>query len=397
MAQYAIMRLRKIKTLSGVDGLGKHMERERETPNADEERTPLNERLTGTGDWTADVQARLAVAPVVRKNAVVTIEVLLGASPEWWKTGTPAEQDRRRDAWRDLSMAWLHETFGEANVVASVMHRDESSPHISALVVPIDGRGRLNARGFIGGPRTRMVDLQTSYAQKVAVLGLERGITGSVATHQEVQRWYAQLERTTLEVARDVSAAVQIEPPQTVVGRPKEYARQQHDRVVQAVAPQMEALAQKARQLTFQVERQELQIAAQAEREKLAKSMLAHLRQVDLRTVMGALGGALDRDDWRKWHLGNEVISIAGEKFQSLTRQQRGFGAIDLVMHVRPGYDFEDSVVFISRHLGADVAVVSAARYAQNIAEREQVRERTVWEHDERVPRPHDREPSRER
>jgi len=397
MAQYPIMRMRKIHSLSDLDGLGKHMERERETPNADPERTPLNERLAGTGDWTGDVQVRLAVAPVVRRNAVLAVEIFLGASAEWWKAGTEAEQDRRRDAWRDLSMAWLNETFGEGNVVAAVMHRDETSPHVSALVVPIDERGRLNARHFIGGDRRRMVELQDSYHRKVEVLGLERGVRGSVATHQEVQRWYAQLERTTLEVARDVSAAVQIEPPQTVVARPKEYARQQHDRVMEAVTPQMEALAQKARQLTFQVERQELQIAAQAQREQMAKAMLAHLRQVDLRTVMTALGGELDRDDWRKWHLGNEVISINGERFSGHTRG--GVGAIELVMHAKAGYGVDEAIGWLSREVGADVAVVAAARHAQNIAEREppvRAPERVV-EHDDRTPRPNGRELSRER
>ncbi len=230
MTNYAIMRLSKVKTIGQVAGLGKHVERERETRNADEERTDLNERLAGTGDWPADVQARLAVAPIIRTNAVLSLEMVLGASPEWWTTGTEAEQDRRRDAWRDLSTAWLRDTFGEQNVVAAVLHRDELSPHIQALIVPIDERGRLNARHFIGGDRHRLTELQDSYAERVAVLGLERGVRGSVATHQEVRQWYAQVQETAREVRRDIAAVVEIEPPQTVVARPREYARHQHDR-----------------------------------------------------------------------------------------------------------------------------------------------------------------------
>src|SRR5207248_11637668 len=103
----------------------------------------------GTNEWYAEVQAGLQVAPVIRKNAVLSMEMMLGASPEWFTAGTEAEQDRRRDAWRDLSMAWMRETFGEQNVVAAVLHRDELTPHIQALIVPIDARGRLNARSFI--------------------------------------------------------------------------------------------------------------------------------------------------------------------------------------------------------------------------------------------------------
>ena len=109
---------------------------------------------------------------------------------------------------------------------------------------------------------------------------------------------------------------------------------------------------------------------AQAEREQASKAMLAHLRTVNLGTVMTALGGSLDREDWRKWHLGDEVISITGEKFQSLTRQQGGNGAIELVMHARPGYDFTMLSCSSAREWDADVAVVAAARYAQGIAAR---------------------------
>ena len=228
----------------------------------------------------------------------------------------------------------------------------------------------------------------------MAALGLERGVEGSVATHQEVKRWYARGQEVSQEVTQQIATAVEIDVPGTVVPRPREYARQQHDRVVEALAPQMEALAHQARQLTFKVERQELQIAAQAEREQASKAMLAHLRQVNLGTVMTALGGSLDRDDWRRWHLGDEVIAINGEQFHSLTSRQGGKGAIELVMHARPGYDFEEAVVFLSRRVGADVAVVAAARHAQGIAGREASRtaepvpERTVWEHKVRASQP---------
>ncbi len=40
-----------------------------------------------------------------------------------------------------------------------------------------------------------------------------------------------------------------------------------------------------------------------------------------------------------------------------------------MVMHAR-GYEFEEAVVWTTRQLGPDIAVVAAARYAQAIAER---------------------------
>ncbi len=83
-------------------------------------------------------------------------------------------------------MAWLHETYGEKNVVAAILHRDEITPHIQALVVPIDERGCLSATRYVDGAE-KLHAQQTSYARAVASLGLQRGIKGSVADHQTVQ------------------------------------------------------------------------------------------------------------------------------------------------------------------------------------------------------------------
>jgi Plasmid recombination enzyme/Protein of unknown function (DUF3991) len=374
MGRFAIMRLSKVKTMAHVAGLGKHIERERETRNADPERTDLNERLAGSGDWQADVQARLDMAPKIRKNAVLAIEHVLTASPEFFASGTPQDQDQRRDAFRDASMEWLRETYGPDNIVAAVMHMDESSPHIQALVVPIDERGRLNARHFIGGDRTRLAELQTNYAAKVAPLGLERGIEGSVATHQEVKRWYAQVEQPPREVTQQVSAAVQIEPPGTVVARPREYARQQHDRVVASVTQHAEALARQCEALAWKVERQERQIDAMAKRDPEQRARVALLREVELPRVMTALGATRDERDDSKWHLAGEVISVNGQKFYNHDRQQGGGGAIDLVMHAQ-GYTFKEAVAWLRDEVGREEAVAAvvttAAAQAQEIADRE--------------------------
>jgi len=60
MAQYAVMRLGKIKTMGVVAGLEKHVERERTTRNADEQRWGENEPITGTVARTYDNGFRLA-------------------------------------------------------------------------------------------------------------------------------------------------------------------------------------------------------------------------------------------------------------------------------------------------------------------------------------------------
>jgi len=75
---YAVMRIAKLKTMGEIGALGKHNERTRETRNADVGRLGDNERLAGTGDWCADVEARVAVARYRRPRCCA----LFGARPD---------------------------------------------------------------------------------------------------------------------------------------------------------------------------------------------------------------------------------------------------------------------------------------------------------------------------
>ncbi|SFE54103.1 Plasmid recombination enzyme [Spirosoma endophyticum] len=56
---YAILRVAKMKTMGNVGGHGSHVERQRETLNADSEKLKLNQRLDGTDDPMTDVQVRI--------------------------------------------------------------------------------------------------------------------------------------------------------------------------------------------------------------------------------------------------------------------------------------------------------------------------------------------------
>ncbi|WP_252718126.1 plasmid recombination protein, partial [Acinetobacter soli] len=69
------------------------------------------------------------------------------ASPEWDGWGTEKET-----AFFEQSRKWLESKYGKKNVVSTTIHRDETTPHLVAYVVPVDEEtGRLNAKKFIGG------------------------------------------------------------------------------------------------------------------------------------------------------------------------------------------------------------------------------------------------------
>ncbi len=109
---YAVMRFAKLKNMGQIKALGKHNERERETRNADEARRGDNVRLAGSGDWCADVQARLDTVPTIRANAVLALEYVMTASKEFYVQGDDQARAARLESGR--SAAWAGCASGSA-------------------------------------------------------------------------------------------------------------------------------------------------------------------------------------------------------------------------------------------------------------------------------------------
>lgn len=45
---------------------------------------------------------------------------------------------------------WLMDKHGEENIAGMSIHRDISTPQLVAYVVPIDQKGKLNCKDFLG-------------------------------------------------------------------------------------------------------------------------------------------------------------------------------------------------------------------------------------------------------
>ncbi len=380
---YAVLRVAKLKTMGEIGQLGKHNERTRETRNADEARLGDNVRLAGTGDWCADAQARLDDAPTIRSNAVLAMEHVLTASREFYHQGDERARAARLDDWTARSMAWLRDTYGERNVVAAVLHKDEQTPHIQALVVPIDERGRLNADAYTGG-RALLARMQDSYAAAVRDLGLERGVKGSVADHQTVREFYAKIVEPT-PAPEIVRRDLEVERPGRLVGNPERWASEQTARIAERIAPTLDAALVKATHYEGQAAKAEANVVVlqqrvrDLERDNATvtrdyKALVAQVRGIALDDTMRALGGEQDRHDKHKWQVAGEHISINGEKFYNHDRQSGGGQSIDLVMHVG-GYTFKQAVAYLNHARGPELAVAAAAQYGarqgQEIVERE--------------------------
>jgi len=275
---FAIVRTAKLKSAGNIGGLNAHMTRTMDVPNADPDLARYNSRPIGSTDLNADVQARLQEAGITktRKGAVLAVEHLMTASPEHFDSKVKLDAQGKKQLWLQVdrwqafekaSIEWLQERYGKENLVNVTVHKDETTPHLHAVIVPIDSKGKLNCRDFLGG-RDKLRDLQTSFAQKVKPQGLERGIEGSKAQHQEVKHFYGEVKQFSQvpSLSLDFEAArVEVKAPEK--GRlgigykedPAQLAQQESERINQLLRELVQENENKAK-----IKLQKLYQAAQA-------------------------------------------------------------------------------------------------------------------------------------
>ena len=228
MANFCILRIKKLHTNANVGGAISHHLRTRETDNADPEKIKANWFFPNEDfcvdekydkENNADLEKRKKaqqramamytkrLPEKIRKNAVRAVEFMMTVSPE-------VMQSKGFNATKYLNACnhWACEKFGKENVFFMAYHKDETTPHISMLLTPIDENGKLNARKFFGG-RDKMRALQDDFYDKVGKeFGLERGLRGSKAKHQSIQKYYQKLNERNEEID-DVKMAVALRMP----------------------------------------------------------------------------------------------------------------------------------------------------------------------------------------
>lgn len=236
---YAIMRCKKLASMGSAASALKHCYRERETANADASKTPQNEHHAARDTDAAMGKLRDLLPEKRRKDAVLAVEYLMTASPEWWAKATPDQQQ----AFFQRSRQWLADKYGEQNIITATVHRDETSPHLSAFVVPLTKDGRLSAKEFIGN-KGQMTRDQSTYADRVRDLGLERGIEGSKAKHVTIRQYYAR-------ASEPMPPTPQLDVPEPGIKdrlNPADYGRKVAESAIEQIRPTWSALQAKARE-----------------------------------------------------------------------------------------------------------------------------------------------------
>lgn len=211
MSQHqVVLRVAPIKNSASLTGSAIHQQRGHASDQAhiDTARSVNNQVLFGTGDIVADVTSVVSKYKKAHKDTAECAEIILTAnhkyfdeiSPEWRKgVFTPKMKE-----WIDRNIRYLEKKY--PGLASAVLHLDEQSPHIHAMVVPVatynikfrrgekdvtriaynrvfgDDWSVINeARRLKNSELTKLGRLQTDYATEFADLGLRRGIRNNIA------------------------------------------------------------------------------------------------------------------------------------------------------------------------------------------------------------------------
>ena len=232
---FAVLRVdrRKAKAMGAIAAASAHTMRERHTPNADPQGVAPIVMHLAHGSTPYQAASRLLDGVERRnKDTVLCREIVLSASPSYFRPGRErvggVYDPHRVKAWAIASVAWAKREWPD-QIASAVLHLDEMTPHLHLLVVPrvmsAAGTWKLNSKSLFD--RERLRAMQSTYAEALAPLGIQRGEPGSKAVHKDVQKLYGSIQSAT-------ALPQQVTPPQPP-RRPRPPATLQH-RLVEGLA-----------------------------------------------------------------------------------------------------------------------------------------------------------------
>ncbi len=153
-AQYAILRFAKYKGPE-IGRIESHNERTKEkyasNPDIDTSRSHLNFHLVfPERKYRAEAEKQIAEAGCrTRSDSVRVVEVLVTASPEFFKGKKKAEIK----AYFQEALDFIQQHQNPRTIISAVVHMDEKTPHMHLCFVPLTKGKRLSAKEIVGNKK----------------------------------------------------------------------------------------------------------------------------------------------------------------------------------------------------------------------------------------------------
>jgi len=186
-----VINIQKMKSHQEISLVANHNLRQVSSRNINAKKTHLNTYYIGSPNTNTiqELEQKLLEVPKFRKDAVKTVNLVLSASPEFFDDKTKIK------AWEKSTQKWIEETFGKQNIIYSVVHYDEKTPHFHVCLVPIKD-GKLNASFWLDGP-AKLNKIHDSYSLAVKSLGISRGQKEIKSSQVELSDFYKKVNAST--------------------------------------------------------------------------------------------------------------------------------------------------------------------------------------------------------
>ena len=320
-----VFRFEKVKTMTGFVARVAHNERTNPPANADQARKV--DVLISAGPDPAGTLSDKISGIKHRKDAVLAVEAILSASPEFFALDQNKIEYGKWDyakveAFKKAGTEFFKREFGE-NLVSLSFHVDEATPHFQAIFIPILDK-KLNANKILGD-RKKMSEWQDKAHGAVAHLGIERGLKGSKSRHERVRSFY-----------NDVNSMLPEIPLAPNIVRTEVLAQNAikiHDKAVDH-----DRVMRRNKELTRLLVKQEKEIA-------MLKEEVNRLRALPLHDVLTRIYGAelvdgsKEHHASRKYKVGDSKVGVSQGKrhevwIDNAGKNGSGTGTIDLVKYL---------------------------------------------------------------
>lgn len=188
-----ILRVEAIHSSQGFSAKWKHNFRIGNVPNADRALRGLNEqiiKLPPGETYNTYFERKIAELPYyqthrIGKNRTLGFELMLSYGTK------NLPKDFSIEKWAEQSKKFLIDTFGKENVTSAMLHMDEGTPHIHAIIFPIVN-GKLSARSYLED-RQAMRDLHVKYHEYTRECGLEAENRYTLIDHSKTAMFYSNI------------------------------------------------------------------------------------------------------------------------------------------------------------------------------------------------------------
>lgn len=219
---FAIMRIEKRKS-ENIRGMQIHNERKTKAHSnldIDTSKSNLNYSLVHCDDYVKkideELEKRYTGNKAIRKDAVICSEVVFTSDLEFFqKIGKEREK-----IFFEKSLKFIEEKFGKENVISAKIHKDETTPHMHLIFVPLHQDGSLSMKKHLNG-RADFSKIQDEFFKEISkeFPELERGksVSETKEKHKKLQEYktksdfYDKKLESEIQISESLKTLVEIE------------------------------------------------------------------------------------------------------------------------------------------------------------------------------------------